>query len=41
MHAIGLAHTEKDKFVKVGVSSTKIIPSIAELPAFLESDQNG
>ncbi len=28
--------TEKDKFVKCGVSSTMIIPSIAELPEFLE-----
>jgi hypothetical protein len=37
-HTTGIAHTEKNKFVKVSVSSTGVIPPIAELPAFLESD---
>jgi len=37
-HRTGIAHTEKDKFVKVSVFSTGMIQSINELPAFLGSD---
>lgn len=42
LHFVGVLTgiTEKDKFVNCGVSSM-IIPSIAELPEFLESGLNG